>query len=477
MSQSTQPTLASITDRLNSIGQAHVLHSFHDLPQDAQQGLLNQIASLDLAQLPTWIAQYVTSKPAASATGAILPAPYHAINDTSWDRSKYALVGEQLLRDGKVAAFTVAGGQGTRLGYDGPKGCYPATPITSKPLFQVFAEGLLAAGRKYGRPVPWYIMTSPLNHEQTVDFFSKHSFFGLNPKDVKFFQQGVMPSFDMATGKMLLSSRSELATNPDGHGGAIRALDVSGSIADMRSRGIAYLSYFQVDNPSVKVVDPIFLGLHAAAPDSSGEMSSKMVRKAGPDEKVGVFVSINGRTQVLEYSDMPPDLSRATLPDGSLRFPGGSIAIHIISVEFLSRLAGDPRFALPFHRAEKKVPYLDLATGTLVNPDKPNAVKLEKFIFDALPLCEKSLVYETDRLEEFAPIKNATGVDSAESSRQLQSDRAARWLESVGVKVPRRSDATVDAVIELSPLTALSPEDLKTAATSINITSGARITL
>jgi UDP-N-acetylglucosamine/UDP-N-acetylgalactosamine diphosphorylase len=474
----SQPSFQSLSDTLASINQSHLLFYYPSLSPASQSKLLSQIASLDLRNIPTWVSEYVAAKPAAiTASTDINPAPFYSLSDQSWDRSKYALVGEQLLRDGKVAAFTVAGGQGTRLGYDGPKGCYPATPITNKPLFQVFAENLLAAGRKYGRAIPWYIMTSPLNHQQTVAFFEKHNHFGLNAKDVKFFEQGVMPSFDMTSGKILLAAKDELATNPDGHGGAIRALDISGSIADMQARGIAYLSYFQVDNPSVNIVDPIFLGLHAAAADSSGEMSSKMVRKAGPDEKVGVFVSIAGRTQVMEYSDMPPALSKATLPDGSLKFPGGSIAIHIISVEFLSRMASDPRFALPFHRAEKKVPHVDLATGNLVNPEKPNAVKLEKFIFDALPLCEKSLVYETDRLEEFAPIKNATGVDSAESSKDLQSSRAARWLESVGVKIPRHSNGTVNALIELSPLTAIAPEDLKPKAPSITIEPGARITL
>ncbi|MBU6413329.1 MAG: UDPGP type 1 family protein [Planctomycetes bacterium] len=472
------PSFPTLTQALASINQSHLLTYYPSLSPDSQSKLLAQIKALDLRHIPKWVSEYVTAKPdATTASTSINPAPYYAIHDTSWDRSKYAKVGEQLLRDGKVAAFTVAGGQGTRLGYDGPKGCYPATPITNKPLFQVFAEGLLAAGRKYGRPIPWYIMTSPLNHAQTVAFFTQHSHFGLNAKDVKFFEQGVMPSFDMVSGKILLAAKDELATNPDGHGGAIRALDISGSIADMQSRGIAYLSYFQVDNPSVNIVDPVFLGLHAAAPDSSGEMSSKMVRKAGPDEKVGVFVSIDGRTQVMEYSDMPPALSKATLADGSLKFPGGSIAIHIISVEFLSRMASDARFALPFHRAEKKVPHVDLSTGNLVNPERPNAVKLEKFIFDALPLCKNSLVYETDRLEEFAPIKNATGTDSAESSKDLQSTRAARWLESVGVKVPRHTNGTVNALIELSPLTAIAPEDLKSKAASIKIDPGARITL
>ncbi len=469
----------TIQSRLTAINQQHLLHFYDQLSASEQATLLAQLSSLDLEHVPEWVNTYVLHAPKPDMGGTIEPAPYYPADPANttkrWESQVYRTVGEQLLHDGKVAAFTVAGGQGTRLGYDGPKGCYPATAISNKPLFQVFAEGLLAAERRYGKPVPWYIMTSPLNHAATVAFFEEHNYFGLHKSNVRFFEQGVMPSFDIKTGKILLAGKGEVATNPDGHGGAIRALHVSGAIADMHSRGVSYVSYFQVDNPTVRVVDPVFLGLHAAAPDSSGEMSSKMVSKAGPDEKVGVFVSIGGRTQVVEYSDLPKELSQARLPDGSLKFPGGSIAIHIISVEFLERLATNPAFALPFHRAEKKVPHIDMATGAIINPASTNGVKLERFIFDALPLCKSSLVYETQRIEEFAPIKNATGVDSAESSKQLQSHKAANWLESAGLRVPRKPDGTPDCIIELSPLTALHPEDLKPLVPTITITPGAQI--
>ena len=470
-----------IRSRLEAVGQAHLLNFYATLTPAQQAALLAQINDLDMEAIPALVREYVTGKPAAQLSDSIDPAPFYPADPTNtrrpWDIGSYRSVGEQLLRDGKVAAFTVAGGQGTRLGYEGPKGCYPATAISNKPLFHVFAENLLAAQRRYGKPVPWYIMTSPLNHAATHAFFEQQQYFGLDRANVKFFEQGVMPSFDLGSGKILMSSRHEIATNPDGHGGAVRALQVSGSLADMQTRGVAYVSYFQVDNPTVRVVDPVFLGLHAAAPDSSGEMSSKMVAKTGPDEKVGVFVSIGGRTHVIEYSDMPKELSSARLADGSLKFPGGSIAIHIISVEFLQRLASNPKFALPFHRAEKKVPHVDMTSGEVVNPAAVNGVKLERFVFDALPLCKQSLVFETDRVEEFAPIKNASGTDSAQSSKELQTIKAARWLEAAGVSVPRKADGTPDCMIELSPLTALHPDDLKPLAPTIRITPGAQIKL
>lgn len=211
----------------------------------------------------------------------------------------------------------------------------------------------------------------------------------------------------------------------------------------------------------MRVIDPTFLGLHAFAPDSSGEMSSKMVMKAGPDEKVGVFAKANGRTAVIEYSDLPAELARRTAPDGSLMFCAGSIAIHIISVSFVERLNAGTGFSLPYHRAEKKIPFVDLASGQRVEPTAPNAVKLETFVFDAVPLCKSSIVLETDRTEEFAPIKNATGSDSPESCRKLQTLRAARWLEPAGVRLPYAADGSPHCTIELSPLTALWAEDLR----------------
>lgn len=258
-----------------------------------------------------------------------------------------------------------------------------------------------------------------------------------------------------------MAAKGEIATNPDGHGGCIRALETSGAIKDMEKRGIEQLSYFQVDNPLVRVIDPVFLGLHTAASDSSGEMSSKMLAKAGPEEKVGVFCEGGGKTRVIEYSDMPAPLVTARNPDGSLKYNAGSIAIHILSVEFLGRLARDARFELPWHRAEKKVPCVDPRTGEPVPVKGNNGVKLEKFVFDALELCRASIVLETDRVEEFAPIKNASGVDSVQTSRELQTERAARWLTKAGVEIPRTKEGQPDCMLEIRPTTALGPEDLE----------------
>lgn len=477
----TPSSTADLRARLAAIGQDHLLAFEPSLSPDQRRALLAQIAALDLAALPGWIDTYVKNKPApAFDVTKIQPAPYFP---NKADYSAARAHGEALLKAGKVAAFVVAGGQGSRLGYEGPKGCYPATAITKKPLFQVFAEQLLAAAKRFGKPIPWYIMTSPLNHEATVSFFKEHKYFGLGEPNVHFFPQGVMPSFDMATGKILLAARHEIATNPDGHGGAVTALHKSGALADMKQRGIEHLSYFQVDNPHVKVIDPVFLGLHAKGGQtptgqipSSGEMSSKMIPKAAWDEKVGVFCTVNGRLDVIEYSDIPADLAKKTGPDGKLTFAAGSIAIHIIAVAFLEKLATDPKFGLPFHRAEKKVPHVDPA-GNLVSPTANNGIKLERFIFDALAMAKDSIVYETDRVEEFAPIKNATGIDSVESSQKLQTLRAARWLERCGTAIPKAASGDPDCVIELSPLTGCSCDEVACERMPKAIERGDRVVL
>lgn len=469
--------------RLKAIGQEHVLKFYPQLSPDRQRALLDQIASLNLETLPRLVDRYVISKPKFELPADLKPAPYFAANGNGWDPSAARAAGEQLLRQGKVAAFTVAGGQGSRLGYDGPKGCYPAGAVSNKSLFQMFADTLWKTSQKYGKVVPWYIMTSPLNHEATVAFFKEHSFFGLSPADVKFFPQGVIASLDIKTGKMLMASTSEIATNPDGHGGALRALHESGSIADMKARGVEHISYFQVDNPIIKIADPVFLGLHVG-PTSSAEMSSKMIPKAYPEEKLGLFCRVGDRINVIEYSDLPKELAAERLPDGSLRFLSGSIAIHVLSVAFVERLNTNAEFDLPYHRAEKKVACIDLATGRPIEPRENNAVKLERFVFDALAMCRPvngnpgSVVYETDRIEEFAPIKNATGIDSVESCREIQTERAARWLATHNVAIPRDAGTQKpDCVIEINPRTATEPGDLASVSLPKGITPGSKLVI
>lgn len=385
-----------LTATLNSIGQSAALRFADSLNESQRSRLTVQLESLDLNAIPGLVARYVTGKYAPPIPTHFEPAsslPRIPGNPTQAALYKKARVrGEELIREGAVAAFLVAGGQGTRLGYDGPKGEYPVTPIRKKPLFQVFAEQLIAVGRKYGKPVPWYIMTSDTNDAATRAFFQKHHYFGLNPADVFFFQQGMMPAFSM-DGQLLLAEKDSLALSPGGNGDCFRSLMRTGAIADMKRRGITHLSYFNVDNPLARCVDELFLGLHDV---TGSDMSSKAVPKASAQERVGNFAIADGKLQVIEYSDMPAAVASETNPDGSLKYLCASIGIHAIRVDFVERLNAGGELQLPWHRAEKKMPCVDNA-GNRVKPDKINAVKLEQFVFDAIPLASNPLVFMTER--------------------------------------------------------------------------------
>jgi UDP-N-acetylglucosamine/UDP-N-acetylgalactosamine diphosphorylase len=451
--------LAATRKQWEAGGQGQVFRFFDSLDATEKEKLGQQIQHLDLKHLTALADECVKRKPDVKIPKDIKPVKAYPRTPAGPDQHKLyedaRHRGHDLLTQGKVAAFLVAGGQGTRLGYDGPKGEFPVTPIKHKPLFKVFAQQLLAYTRDFGKVVPWYIMTSDANDAQTRAFFAEHYFFGLSSKDVFFFQQGMMPAFGN-DGRLLLADRDSLALSPDGHGGSLRALERSGALADMRKRGIDHLSYFQVDNPLVHIIDPLFLGLH----DLTGsEMSSKTISKAGPLEKVGNFVEGDGAVQVIEYSDLPDTLANQTDDAGRLRFNEGSIAIHALRRSFVERLNASGTLSLPWHRADKKVPFIDEA-GNMVKPDAPNAVKLEQFVFDAIPLARNAIVYTTDRAEEFSPVKNAEGVDSPATCQRDQIRRAARWLASAGVKVAQQ-DGEPDAVIEISPLFATSADQLK----------------
>src|SRR3954451_17215678 len=430
--------LAATRNQWESAGQDQVFRFFDKLDAKGKEKLLNQLAQFDPLHLRSLAGEYVTRKPEVNLPKDIKPVKAYPREPVSPEQRKLyenaRRRGHDLLTQGKVAAFLVAGGQGTRLGYDGPKGEFPVTPVKNKPLFQVFAEQLRAYSRDAGKTIPWYVMTSEVNDAATRDFFKKNNFFGCNEKDVFFFQQGMMPAFSM-DGKLLLAEKDSLALSPDGHGGSLRALAKSGALADMRKRGVEHLSYFQVDNPLVHTIDPLFLGLH----DLTGsEMSSKTVSKAGPLEKVGNFVVADGAVQVIEYSDLPEALAKQTNPDGSLRFNAGSIAIHALRRSFVERLNAGGHLQLPWHRAEKKVPYVD-ESGKPIKPDKSNAVKLEQFVFDAIPLAKNAIVYTTDRAEEFSPVKNAEGVDSPATSKRDQIRRSARWLREAGLEIASKA--------------------------------------
>ena len=445
------PVPSDLKRRLHDNGQEHVLAGWDRLSDEQRGDLLAQVQSLDLEQLRRLYEKRDQAVPLPNPE-RIAPVPVIGV-DT--DTREARRLGEESLSRGEVAVLLVAGGQGTRLGFDHPKGMFPIGPVSNKTLFQIHVEKVLATSRRYGKLVPLLLMTSPATDAETREFFTQHGYFGLPAGEMHFFCQGTMPALDLATGKLLMEASGRLFTSPNGHGGTLTALADSGLLDEIRGRGIRHIFYFQVDNPLVKVADPVFLGHHLKA---NAEMSSKIVAKETPTEKVGNMVLIDGRCSIIEYSDLPRELAEQRDEHGKLRIWAGSPAIHYFSVDFLERVTrGHAR--IPFHVARKKVPHVD-ASGNHVEPNKENALKFEMFIFDVLPLADRWAVVETSRHEEFVPLKNATGADSPKVVGQAISDLAADWLARAGVAVPRGPDGSATVPLEISSLYALDAEQL-----------------
>ena len=287
--------------------------------------------------------------------------------------------GADALREGRIGAMLVAGGQGTRLGWNDPKGTFRIGPVSGKTLFEMHVEKVRATALRYGRPLPLCVMTSPATHGPTQEFFCRHDRFGLAEEDLRIFCQGTMPAVDAANGKLLLDRPHQLAVSPDGHGGMLAALKRSGLLGALRGRGIEHLFYFQVDNPLVAVCDPEFLGYHLL---SGSEMSSQAVRKQAPQERLGNLVEVDGRLHVIEYSDLPKEVAQRRNADGSLAIWAGSIGVHALDLAFLDRMAGTSA-GLPFHVARKKVPYVD-ASGRRIEPASENALEIRAVHFRPL---------------------------------------------------------------------------------------------
>jgi UDP-N-acetylglucosamine/UDP-N-acetylgalactosamine diphosphorylase len=454
-----QKTFENIKKLLKTHNQSHLLAFWEQLNAAQRQNLLAQIRQLDFSKIDDWVADFAKKATFAEIGSDFAPArsysPAPADAEQKRKYGKAVELGRELIRRSKVAALVVAGGQATRLEFDGPKGNFPISPVKNKTLFQIFAETIAAVSEKYRTVCPWYIMTSPFNHAETTEIFRSNDYYGLDEKDVFIFQQGTLPNFSF-DGKILMADKANIACSPDGHGGSLKALYQSGALEDMKRRGIELISYWQVDNPLVNIFDPLFIGLHAL---EEAEMSSKALIKAGPKEKIGNFCLVDGKVTVIEYSDFPDGPAEKRNPDGSLVFELGSIAIHIINTNFVEKL-NTRGFSLPLHRAVKKIPHID-DKGEHVESDEPNGIKLESFIFDALPLASKSIILQTLRSWEFAPTKNLSGVDSVETTRRMMVARAADWLESAGVTVPGKPDGSIDATLEIAPAFALEKEDVK----------------
>lgn len=403
---------------------------------------------LDLPLIFKLHKEFCAEKKNAGLPREIDSAPIQSIPKTSAEekeREAARLRGESLIRGNQIAALIVAGGQGTRLGFVGPKGKYSISPVKKKSLFQLFAESIKAISARFQAHIPLLIMTSRENNEETQGFFEAHHSFGLARDAVFFFNQQMVPTLT-PEGRLILQDPTHLLANPDGHGGSLKALYESGLLKMLVKKGFTELFYCQVDNPLVKMVDPVFIGYHRKA---EAEISTKVVRRQDLEEKVGIYGAVNGIPAIIEYSDFRPEVYRAVDEKGNICYWPGNIAVHMISLSFVKRL-NQRGFALPYHRAVKGV---EIA-GEGGKTRKMTVWKFETFVFDAIPLARRTCCVEVRRHEEFSPVKNLKGIDSPDTARAAMCALYQSWLKEAGAKVDP------EAQVEISPLYALDKEEL-----------------
>ena len=434
--------LAEAKQRLAACGQEHVLEYWKGLSKAERSALLAQVAAIDPKSVKACAAALRGGAAAAVDTSRGLAPKVAELKGAALARAVAA--GERELKAGRVAVLLVAGGQGSRLGYDGPKGCYSIGPVTGAPLFHFHARKILARSRRYGRPIPFYVMTSEANNAATVECFRANGYFGLDPKDVFFFTQGMWPGMTK-DGKIILDAPGHIFMSPDGHGGLLAALKRSGALDDMKRRGIKSVFFFQVDNPLVEIADPAFVGYHVL---ERSEYSLKLCAKRDPFEKVGMPMLVGGRYRMVEYTEMTKEQCLRK-KGGKLYYLYGSPAIHVFDRAFLAREAAK---AMPLHLAFKKIPYM--AGGKVVKPAEPNGYKFEKFIFDILPNARRAAFLAFAQKDEFSPVKNAEGNDSPATCRADLRAKWARMLAAAGVKVPDSMP------LEIDPAYALDAADL-----------------
>jgi UDP-N-acetylglucosamine/UDP-N-acetylgalactosamine diphosphorylase len=443
-----------LQSRCTLAGQAHLLDHWDRLTRSQQEHLRSQIDAIDFelmsqlrsgggvtADLNEW------AQRAEPPHGVLLGKSYHGFAATDAIRE-----GNQAIAAGKVAMILVAGGQGTRLGFDHPKGMFPIGPVSGRSLLEMHIDSLRGAMKRFRTSIPMLVMVSPATEAATKDFLEENDRFGLSLNELFPFLQGSMPAIDAHNGQILLESPHEIALSPDGHGGLVAALARSGLMAEMKARGIEQFFYAQVDNPLVRACDPLLIGYHRLV---RSQMTTQVVRKRFAKERVGNVVRIDGRTQIIEYSDLPDPIAEQKLPDGSLKLWAGNIAVHVFDVTFLDQVS-NLADSLPFHRASKVVHHID-PHGVKHEPTVPNAIKFERFIFDLLPAAERTLVVQGDAAEVFAPVKNAEGasLDTPATTRQALTRLHASWLESAGVEVD-------DGVrVEIHPLWAWDAEEVR----------------
>ena len=454
-----------------------MLKHLSDLSDDDKKSLLEQLDGIKVEELSKCFESAMAESSTSSGTGTEKEAgdvitPFskpvgRLSSDESLSKEAYKL-GLEAIGRGEVAALVLAGGQGTRLGFSGPKGMYDIGLPSGKSLFQLISERLLRLrtlaeeakpkdddnGKKEAS-LPFYIITSPLNHEETTKFLEEKVYFGLPRDDVKCFQQGMLPCLTNA-GKIIMETACKVAMAPDGNGGIYPSLQNSGMLEDMAKRGIKHIHVFSIDNSLTRPADPVFLG-YCISKDA--DCGNKVVWKSDAHEKVGVIAEKSGKPCVVEYSEITKEMAEKTDDNRRLVFGAGNICNHYYTLDFLQSTVL-PSLGDMYHVARKKIPYYDEEKKETVKPESNNGIKLESFIFDVFPLSERMAVLDVERADEFAPVKNAPGSssDSPDTARAYISEQAKRWVKASGGEL----EGDTDAICEIAPLTSYAGEGLET---------------
>ena len=402
---------------LKKYGQEHLLNGYDKLDENKKTELLNEILTIDFSQIEKLFENINTTIDLKESK--IEPIGYiekAKLNEEEY--KKYEEKGIEAIKNNKLAAVTMAGGQGTRLGHKGPKGTFDLGLDSHKSIFEILCDTLKKAHENYGVYTSWYIMTSDENNRDTVEFFEKNNYFDYPKDSVMFFKQGQMPLID-ENGKLLMGENRLIKEASDGNGGIFRSMATHGCLADMEKRGVKWLFIGSIDNVLLKMVDPTLIGL---AEERNVKIATKSVVKNGPHERVGVICKRDGKVGVIEYSEMPTEMAEALEEDGDLKFGESHIMCNLFSIDILKTLAN---VTLPYHKAHKKNSYLD-ENCNLVVPDEPNSYKFEMFIFDSFNYVSDIAILRGTREVDFAPVKNKDGVDSPETARVLYNNYWAK---------------------------------------------------
>ncbi len=396
---------------LNSYGQIHIAKLFKKLDEVKKQELINQIGQIDFQQIMELYEN--TKKEVEFKENKIEPISYlDKAKLTKEQKEEFDKLGEEIIRSGKYAVVTMAGGQGTRLGHTGPKGTFKLDVYgKGKYLFEILADNLQEANKKYNTVIPWYIMTSKENNEDTVNFLEKNNYFGYDKNSVIVFKQSELPLVD-TEGKLLISKDYKIKEASDGNGGTYSSLRASGCLADMKEKGIKWVFIGSVDNALLKMADVTLLGM---AIKKGVQIASKSVVKANPHERVGVFCKMNNHPKVIEYTELPEKMAEEVDNDGELKFGESHIMCNLFTIDAIEKISKEP---LIYHKAFKKNSYID-ESGKEIIPTEPNSYKFESFIFDAFEFFDDIAILRGKREDDFAPVKNKDGVDSPKTAKEL----------------------------------------------------------